>query len=152
MKTFAEARRTYQETALQGAAPIELVIALYDSAIEDMRRALAAGQQNNLEERAHRISHALIVLQQLQGTLDFERGGRSARQFEQFYNLVRAKLLQAQISGSPELLREQKRYFSEVRDCWMQAQRTLSTSPTSAAPLPNFAAEEKAAVRGEWKA
>ena len=39
-----------------------------------------------------------MVLQQLQGTLDFEHGGGAARQFEQFYNLVRAKLLEAQMT------------------------------------------------------
>jgi flagellar secretion chaperone FliS len=152
MKTLVDARRTYQETALQGAAPLELVIALYDAAIEDVRRALAAAQQNKLEERAHRMSHALLVLQQLQGTLDFERGGRSARQFEQFYNLVRAKLLQAQISNSGDLLREQIRYLSEVRDCWMQAQRTLSTAANPSLPPASHAVKEQGNVRGGWRA
>jgi len=133
MKTIVDARRIYQDSAVRGATPMELVILLYDSAIEDMRRALTAMNKSDIEARGNEISHALIVLQQLQGTLDFERGGSAARQFEQFYNLVRAKLLEAQMRGSTELMQQQIRYMSEVRDCWAQARRMLEPGPNTAA-------------------
>jgi flagellar protein FliS len=152
MKTLVDAQQSYREIALQGATPIELVVALYDAAIEDMRYALTAMQQNDMETRARQIGHALIVLQQLQGTLDFERGGSAARQFEQFYNLVRAKLLEAQIRNSSDLLREQIRYFSEVRDCWIAAKRALQPAMRSTALPSRVTAEEKLGVRIEWSA
>lgn len=123
-----DASRIYQDSLLQGATPLECVILLYDRAIQDVRQGLAAMRGGNIERRATELGHALLVLQQLQGTLDFERGGSAARQFEQFYNLVRAKLLEAQMRGSPELLQEQVRYLSEVRDCWAQARRMLQPS------------------------
>jgi flagellar secretion chaperone FliS len=151
MKSMIEARQSYQETALRGATPIELVVGLYDLAIEDMRRALAAMQQNDIETRSRQIAHALLVLQQLQGTLDFERGGNAARQFEQFYSLVRAKLLEAQIRQSPELLREQLRYFSEVRDCWVEAKRILQPV-RNAAPISPAAPETAGASTTGWSA
>jgi flagellar protein FliS len=132
MKTIVDARRIYQDSAIRGATPIELVIALYDSAIQDMRGALSAMKRSDVEARGSGISHALMILQQLQGTLDFERGGNAARQFEQFYNLVRAKLLEAQMRGSPDLMQQQIRYMSEVRDCWSQAKRLLQPRPGSA--------------------
>lgn len=149
MKTTVNARQRYQESAVRGATPIELVILLYDSAIEDMRRALAAMQNSEVENRSARIAHALMVLQQLQGTLDFERGGGPARQLEQFYNLVRAKLLEAQIRGSSDLMREQIRCMSEVRDSWAQAQRLLQ--PAAGAPgAPNLTPEGGSTA--EWSA
>ena len=152
MKTLGYAQQTYRNIALQGATPIELVVALYATAIEDMRCALAAMQQNDMEMRARQIGHALIVLQQLQGTLDFERGGSAARQFEQFYNLVRAKLLEAQIRNSTDLLREQIRYFSEVRDCWVTAERVLQPTTPSKEPASGSAGEEHLGARIEWSA
>ncbi len=77
-----------------------------------------------------------MVLQQLQGTLDFERGGEAARQLEQFYNVVRAKLLEAQIRGSGDLMQQQIRSMSEVRDCWSEAKRRLQSEPVvPAAPV-----------------
>jgi len=151
MKTIVDARRIYQDSAVRGATPIELVIVLYDVAIEDMRRALTAMQGSDIEARTKQISHALMVLQQLQGTLDFERGGSAARQFEQFYNLVRAKLLEAQMRGSSDLMQQQIRYMSEVRDCWTAAKRLLQPNPgTCTAVAPAAAAE--GGSKSEWSA
>jgi flagellar secretion chaperone FliS len=147
MKNIADARRLYYETAARGATPIELVVILYDRALEDMRHAMTAMQQEQIESRSRHIGHALIVLQQLQGTLDFERGGVAARQFEQFYNLVRAKLLESQMRNSAELLRQQIRYVSEVRDCWLQANRVLQPKPAPAA-----AAAAEGSGKSEWDA
>jgi len=152
MKTFVDARQSYREAALGGATPVELVIVLYDTAIEDMRRALQAMERNDTETRVAHMSHALIVLQQLQGTLDFERGGSVARQLEQFYNLIRAKLLETQIRNSAELLRQQIRYFSEVRDCWTEAKRLLQPVTNSTALASGTRAEENAKARIEWSA
>lgn len=133
METSTEAKQLYQENAVEGATPVELVILLYDSVIEDMRRALAAMQSGDIESRCAGVGHALMVLQQLQGTLDFERGGSAARQFDQFYNLMRAKLLEAQMRSSREVMQEQIRSMSDVRNCWVEAQRILQPPPTGAA-------------------
>jgi flagellar protein FliS len=148
MKTIVDARQGYRENAVRGATPIELVILLYDSAIEDMRRALTAMQKSDVEYRSAQIAHALMVLQQLQGTLDFERGGSAARQFEQFYNLVRAKLLEAQIRGSHDLMRQQICSMSEVRDCWSQAKRLFQPVPDAAVPAP----PSEGGSTSEWNA
>ncbi len=154
MKTIVDARRIYQDSAVRGATPIELVIVLYDSAIEDMRRALAAMGASDIETRAAKVSHALMVLQQLQGTLDFEQGGSSAKQFEQFYNMVRAKLLESQLRGSSDLMQQQIRYMSEVRDCWMQAKRLLQ--PKAGAIAASLATSSGSVGEGgpksEWNA
>ena len=148
MKTSIDPKRIYQDSSVRGATPIELVVALYNSAIEDMRRAWQAMKQNNLEARAAEVGHALLVIQQLQGTLDFERGGAAARQFEQFYNLIRAKLLEAQMRDSPELMQQQIRFMTEVRDCWTQAERQLQRQASPAALAPIGAA----GGHGEWNA
>jgi flagellar protein FliS len=150
MKTIVDARRIYQDSAIRGATPIELVILLYDSVIEDMRRAVEAMQKSDIEARSNQVSHALMVLQQLQGTLDFERGGSAAKQFEQFYNLVRAKLLEAQMRGSADLMRQQIRYLSEVRDCWVHARRVLE--PRAGSVTPAESAATPAGGSNKWSA
>jgi flagellar secretion chaperone FliS len=152
MKNIEEARRFYHETAARGATPIELVVMLYDKALEDMRQALTAMLQSAIESRSKHIGHALIVLQQLQGTLDFEHGGVAARQFEQFYNLVRAKLLESQMRNSAELLREQIRYVSEVRNCWLEANRVLQPRLVPGTMPAAGAAAAEGSVKSEWDA
>jgi len=132
MKNALEAKLAYRENAVRSATPIELVIILFDTAIDDIRRAASTAGAGNIEERAAAVGHAMLVLQQLQGTLDFEKGGQVARQFEQFYNLVRAKLLEAQLRNSPELMQQQMQFMSEVRDCWVEAEKQLNPRP----PVP----------------
>ncbi|MGC2110496.1 MAG: flagellar export chaperone FliS [Candidatus Korobacteraceae bacterium] len=151
MKTIVDPRQIYQDSAVRGATPIELVVLLYDAAIEDMRRASAAMRQGDIEARSAQVGHALMVLQQLQGTLDFEHGGAAAKQFEQFYNLIRAKLLEAQIRHSPDLMQQQIRFMSEVRDGWIQAERQWQLRQNAAALAPAEVAGEDGGP-SEWNA
>jgi len=147
-----DAGRIYQRSAIQGAAPIELVILLYDSAIQDLGRAVSAMRNGEIERRTTEVGHALLVLQQLQGTLDFERGGTAARQFEQFYNLLRAKVLEAQMRSSLEMMQEQLRYLSEVRECWIQAKGLLQGQMQSPPPTVPGGSGAVVAARGGWQA
>ncbi len=156
MQNTLEAKLTYRENAVRSATPIELVVILFDAAIGDMRRANAAIKANDVEERAQAIRHAMVILQQLQGTLDFDKGGQVARQFEQFYNLIRAKLLESQLRNSTELMQQQIQFMSEVRDCWAEAERQLKPKPS----MPNVIVAPAAAKSGledggptaEWSA
>ena len=156
MKSPLEAKLAYRENAVRSATPIELVVILFDTAIEDMRRAVSAVQASDVEERANAVRHALLILQQLQGTLDFERGGQVAKQFEQFYNLIRAKLLESQLRNSPELMAQQMQFMSEVRDCWVEAKRRIEPQPASLPIVspggPARGGSEDGGARAEWSA
>jgi len=156
MRNTLEAKLAYRENAVRGAAPIELVVILFDAAIDDMRRAVSAIKTSDIEERAIAVRHAMLVLQQLQGTLDFEKGGQVAKQFEQFYNLIRAKLLESQLRNSPELMQQQIRFMSEVRDCWVEAEKQLTPKPTPhaimGAPPPSQGVLEDGGPTAEWSA
>lgn len=156
MKNALEAKLTYRDNAVRSATPIELVVILFDSAIDDMRRAVCAIRASDVEERATAIRHAMLVFQQLQGTLDFEKGGQVARQFEQFYNLIRAKLLESQLRNSPELMQQQIQFMSEVRDCWVEAERQLKPKPSVpaaiAAPAPAQSGLDDRGPTAEWSA
>jgi flagellar secretion chaperone FliS len=156
MKNTSEAKRAYRENAVRGATPIELVVILFDTAIDDMRRAASAIQSGDIEERATATRHAMLVLQQLQGTLDFEKGGPVAKQFEQFYNLIRGKLLESQMRNSAELIQQQIQFMSEVRECWMQAEKQLQPKPNPGPSTAAIAAASAGAEEGrptsEWNA
>jgi flagellar protein FliS len=156
MKNTLEAKLAYRENAVRGATPIGLVVILFDAVIDDMRRAASEMHGGHIEEGATAVRHAMLVLQQLQGTLDFEKGGEVARRFEQFYNLIRAKLLEAQIRNSPELMEQQIRFMVEVRECWMHAEKQLqpkfSSGPVTATIQSARATAEDGGPTSEWNA
>jgi flagellar protein FliS len=128
-----DARTSYRESSVRGASPVRLVICLYEQAIEDLRRAVIALEKGDVETRTGQINHALLVIAQLQGSLDMERGGDVAKNLARFYNLVRAGLTEAQFKQSSNLLQQQISQLVEVHEAWIEVERATA-SPLSPPP------------------
>ena len=128
------AASAYRETASLGASPIGVIVLLYDRLALDIHTAMAAMNNNDVESRAVSISHALLILQQLQGRLDFAAGAAAARQLDSFYSHVRGKLLEAQIRQSPELLLAQAQAIAQVRESWAEVERNQAQVATAVSP------------------
>jgi flagellar protein FliS len=134
-----DARSSYREAAVRGASPIRLVICLYEQAIEDLRRAVAALKKDDIETRTRHINHAFMVIAQLQGSLDIERGGEVARNLARFYSVIRYGLTEAHCKQSLPLLQQQISLLTDVHAAWLQAERetemsAAASSESSATP------------------
>jgi len=146
-----DARLSYRQAATRGARPLQLVILLYQQGIDDLRRALAAMQRNDIEARTREINHALQVIGQLQGTLDREEGGEVAAALDRFYDQVRAGLVEAQFQQSAAALEEQISYLMIVHEAWCEADRsTAAAAHQPAASQPP--AEDEPRSFAEWNA
>ena len=66
----------YQEAAVRNANAIELVIMLYDILARDLHGAIEAMEAGNIEPRTAKLKHGFLVLQQLEGSLNMDEGGR----------------------------------------------------------------------------
>jgi flagellar protein FliS len=132
---FLNVAFAYQEAASQGASPVGMVVLLYDRLLSDVNSAVAAMNARDIETRSAHVNHALLVLQQLQGSLDFAHGGPAARQLDEFYSFTRAKLLEAQIRQSKEMMLDQAKAIAKVRECWAEieqvSQHNHGTLPAS---------------------
>jgi flagellar biosynthetic protein FliS len=131
----------YGETASLGASPVGVIVLLYDRLAHDIHAARSAMKSNDVESRTLSINHALLILQQLQGRLDFTAGAAAARQLDAFYSHVRGKLLEAQMRQSPELLLAQAHAIAQVRESWADVERNQPHLTTTVAPsAPEVAA------------
>ncbi len=153
------AKSVYREIDIQGATPLQLVVALYDAVLQDIRGAIAAQKHNDIEERTAQVKHCLLALAQLQGRLDFERGGEVAKNLDRFYSTVRGKLLEASIKASAEAFAAIADMVMTVRSAWNEAateqlkQQRRESAPDGIpdAPPPPAAADETATHSG-WTA
>lgn len=137
---------SYREAAVRGAGQVELVVMLYDILFDDIRRAIASIRARNIESRTAEIKHALGVLEHLQGTLNFEQGGEAARTMDRLYSIVRAKLLEAHIKASEEILQRQLDLLAPIREAWKQI------SPSHPKPVEYAAPPQlEDAVSSEWR-
>lgn len=148
-----DARTLYRESVVRGATPVRLVVMLYEQIVEDLRRAVAAIQDNRVDDRTNAINHAMLIVGHLQSTLDLEAGGKVARNLDRFYNLLRPKLLEAQFRASKEILEEQISLVLNLRDAWTKVdeQEGARSAPTVASPSESAGPSLDQHQRADWK-
>jgi flagellar secretion chaperone FliS len=115
----------FQSTAV-GASAVGQVVALYDTILRDLRRATEALASNQVEKRIDASNHAIMVIGELQGVLDFERGGEVANTLSSFYSVVRAMISQAATHGSLKKFNEIIGMVAQLRAAWCEVERTIA--------------------------
>ncbi len=126
-------KREYREAAVRSASPTGLIIMLYEWAIEDLRRIAAAIEENDIQRRTDECHHFLEVLNQLQGSLDMERGGDVAANLDRYYAIVRSRLIDAELKNSKQTVDALLNQFLSLHQAWVEVERTAAEhGPTPA--------------------
>jgi flagellar secretion chaperone FliS len=121
--------REYQTAAVQSANSVQLVCMLYDTLVGDLNRVIEAMERNDVEARSSEIKHAFLVLEQLDKSLDMERGGDAARNLARFYAVARSRIMEGHGQANPSLFREQIGLFLDVRSAWEQVDPSRRPEP-----------------------
>ena len=116
----------YQQSTACGASAVGQVVALYDRILRDFRQAALAAASGEVEKRVNVLNHAQTIIGELQGVLDFERGGEAAKRLNSFYNVARAMVMKAGAESSGETLQELVSMFTRLRSAWAQVERTVA--------------------------
>src|SRR5689334_1873772 len=106
----------YAAISATGTSPIGLVVRLYEAVIGDLGRAVIAIRDDDVQKRTFELQHALVIIGQLQGSLDMTNGGDPAKMLDRFYGLAHARIIEAQFRQSGKLLDELIRDFLLLRD------------------------------------
>jgi len=128
---------TYHEHALEGASPVDLVVALYDGVIRFLYGAVSAIEAGDTRARRVAVKRALAILIHLQARLRMDIGGRPAQVLSEFYASMFALILQASVGCSTEKFEEVIGCVRSIRDAWKQVASELAQDalPTTI-PLP----------------
>jgi flagellar secretion chaperone FliS len=145
-------RFSYRESAVPGANPVRLVILLYEQAIEDLRRALAAHQREDIELRTREINHAIVVIGHLQATLDKQHGDQVAIHLERFYTQIRAGLIDAQCKQSAMELEKYISLIVQVREAWCEVERVQESPALLRQKALQSQPSDDGKAFAEWKA
>jgi flagellar protein FliS len=149
---MTDPRNAYRQAAAQGVSPVQSVIRLYEQIIEDLRQALQAIEQNQIELRTNKINHAILVIGHLQSRLNFQRGGKVAQNLDRLYDVLRRELLQAQFQVSAQILSGRIDDLLAVRAAWLQVERAEDPAADSVeAVAAGTATVDSAPARADWK-
>jgi flagellar secretion chaperone FliS len=129
---------------------------MYDLLVNDLRQAIQALETGDIVSRSAALKHAFLVLQQLQGSLDREKGGDAAKNLSNFYAVLRGRIWEAHVKRSSEIFHQQIRLLLDVRQAWAQVDPAHSPAEAVAAPTHpsepvRTAADDERATTG-WTA
>jgi flagellar secretion chaperone FliS len=148
-----QAELSYRRVAVENASSVGLVIIMYDLLVNDLRQAIKALETCDVAARSTAVKHAFLVLQQLQGSLNREKGADAAKHLSNFYTVLRGKLWEAHVKRSSEIFDEQIRRLLDVRQAWERVDSPHS--PAEAIPAPTqpvrTAGDDEKATNG-WTA
>ena len=128
-------QQSYREAAVQGARPVELVVRLYEQMIEDLRQVMQAVENNDIRRRTERMKHVILIVGHLQSTLDFDLGGKVARDLENFYNALRQSVLSVQAYPSKRGVVQLITDLLAVREAWITVDRAEMPAAVSASAI-----------------
>ena len=108
----------YLQTQVQSRSPLELVVMLYDGAIQAADSACAAIASGNIPARKAGISKMMGIIAHLQNTLDMERGGEIAENLDRIYTWANVRLLDAVVQNDATPVEEVRRVLGNLREAW----------------------------------
>ncbi len=113
-------RAQYQQAAATTAGPAQLVLMLFDGALvrlEVARDAIAEGRISQAHEAIVRVQ---AIVDELNLSLDHERGGAVASSLASLYTYCSEQLVEANIHKDLAPLQEAVKVLAELRDAWDQ--------------------------------
>jgi flagellar protein FliS len=147
---------SYREHALEGAAAIDLVVALYDGIIRFLYVAITAVERGDADARRAGVKRALDIIIHLQARLRMDIGGRPAQALSEFYVAIFAEILQGSQSASTPKFQHAIDCVRNVRDAWREVARdpnaNFDSAPVLTMPSHRAAEPAETASGSNWTA
>lgn len=127
------------ETGVLTASPHKLIAMLFEGAEAAIGAAIQQMKDNNVAAKGASISKAILIIDNgLCASLDAKAGGEIAANLDALYKYMVARLLQANLKNSPEMLDEVRNLLADLRGAWAaigtSAQPAAASAPAAAAP------------------
>jgi flagellar secretion chaperone FliS len=115
--------KQYQQSAVTTASPEQILIMLYDGAIQFLNKAKKGIEERNIEEVHNNIMRAERIILEFINTLDMDLGGEVAQNLLKLYKYLNRRLIQANIKKDIAILDEVLDHLKDLKQTWEQAIR-----------------------------
>lgn len=121
----------YKQTAVKTANRGQIVIMLYEGAIQNVKKATIAVEKKDIRTKGMAIGKAHDIINELLNTLDFEVGGKIAQDLERLYNFMTEQLVKANLDSSKEPLQTVQKLLETLLEGWKGAVSNAPNGPTT---------------------
>jgi len=117
-KAGAHYRNVDVTTRIEGASPHRLVGILFEELLTSIAALAAAMRNRDYGRRGEAQSRSLAILQTLDSSLDFEKGGEIAPLLASVYGEVRRLLLAGVRENDDRAADEARKLIAEIASAW----------------------------------
>jgi flagellar protein FliS len=108
----------YRRTQVLTASEIQLIVLLYDGALQALQLAQESITKNNYIDKARFLGRAVAIISELSDVLDMERGKEIAVSLRRLYAYMLDELTQANLRHNARHLDGPIRCLSALREAW----------------------------------
>jgi flagellar protein FliS len=123
--TYATHAASYREMEILSAPPERLVVICFEQLVVQLTRARLASEQGDAKLRLVAMRRARALVDELLGTLDFEKGERIAVNLASLYRFLLAELAEQAIVPDARRLAPLVAIATELRDGFDGAARQV---------------------------
>ncbi len=116
----------YAKNKILTASPAELTLMLYEGAIKFCNIAIAAIEEKDIEKAHNNITKVENIIAEFLSTLDHKYS--VAQDFENVYNYLMERLLEANLKKDKEILEEVLTHLRTMRDTWKEVMEQNKTA------------------------
>ncbi len=126
------AAQKYLQTQVTTTTSGDVLIMLYDGAIKFLKRAVVKMKEKDVAEKGILIAKALDIINELQCSLNKEKGGQLAENLNNLYFYCNAQLLMANLKLDTALVEKVIGILGELRSAFVEIQSMTPTGETRA--------------------
>jgi flagellar secretion chaperone FliS len=116
---MAAYRSTLVHGGVANADPHSLVQMLLNAAIDRMTAARGCIERGELAGKAKLLHSCVILIAELRGSLDLDKGGALARNLRDLYEYMTQRLLIANVRSDASCVTEVLSLLGEIRNAWV---------------------------------
>jgi flagellar protein FliS len=117
---LAQYASQYQQTQVMTSSGVQIVVLLYDAAIQSIELARTGIESNNIKDKGRFLGRAISIVGELNSVLDFERGGEIAVSLHRLYEYILTELITANARNSTHHLDGPLRCLTTLREGWQE--------------------------------
>lgn len=110
----------YQQTQIMTSSRVQLIVLLYDAAIQSIELSRRAIETNGLADKARFLGRAISIVGELDSVLDYEQGGDIAKSLHRLYEYMLAELVEANARNNMRKLDGPHRCLTTLREAWRE--------------------------------
>jgi flagellar protein FliS len=110
----------YQQTHIMTSSGPQIVVLLYDAAIQSIELARRGIETDNLQDKGRFLGRAISIVGELNSVLNFEQGGEIARSLHRLYDYILTELVTANARNHARHLDGPLTCLTTLREGWRE--------------------------------